>query len=233
MTDKTLLPDIVATAVAETLTPEYVQNAIQKRVAELVADAVNEALRGYSDNGKLIRDAVKNSLRVASLDLPAYGHLVSDMLQRKIEASVSELIAGQLAQDMDKMLRLAPKEVKLSEIAEGLMQPFKDDGNYGHEITVIVEETEYGSTWVTLDDEKWSNTSSHPPKAEILLSSEGTIFSATVRDFPYTASFGDKHKGSNRFGAFADLEGKLRAYHACGTKIILDEDDVVTYLDYD
>lgn len=220
MADTLNLGEAISRAVASKLDAAFVEKEIETRVEKLVIEAVDRALRSYSETGKLIEQKIEEALRVDRLDLPSYGETVSKILKAQIEAKVSELVAGKLASDMDELLNLAPKEVRLSTIVEEMLQPHRDDGKYGDVITVIVERSSYGSVWVYLDDEDaHSERDKHRCKHRLLIS-DGKIASATLghRDT----------KTSQHVGRAYGLEQKLRAYVACGTKIVIDEDAMVT-----
>jgi hypothetical protein len=203
------------------MTPDFIEKEVNSRVEKLIVESVDRALRSYSDTGKLIEKAVEDALRVDKLDLPSYGEIVTGMLKVQIDSRVSELVAGKLATDMEELLKLAPKEVKLSEIAEFMLEEHKDGEKWGQVITVMVDpDRRYGSTWVYLDEEEhreWGGR--HSCRFSMLVCEDGTISSARV---------GDKHGLGTRIGRAYGLEQRLRAYVACGTKLILDEDDVIT-----
>lgn len=212
------MSNLIANAVARKLTPEFIEQEIDTRVSKLVVEAVDKALRSWSDTGKLIETAIENSLRVDRLDLPSYGSTVTAILKAQIEARVSELVAGRLAQDMDDLLKLAPKSVKLSEIAAEMI---RDRDGYGEVITVIVEHTEYGWGRVYLDEnEVHEERDKHRAAVSLLVGKDGKIASATLndRDINTTKVLG------NRYG----LAQKVRAYYAAGTVIEIDEHSVVT-----
>ncbi len=214
----TEMSNLIADAVARKLTPEFIEQEIDTRVGKLVVEAVDKALRSWSDTGKLIETAIENSLRVDRLDLPSYGSTVTAILKAQIEARVSDLVAGRLAEDMDDLLKLAPKSVKLSEIAAEMVR--HRDG-YGEVITVIVEHTEYDSTWVYLDEHDVHEERDRRRAAvRLLIGKDGKIASATLddRDINTTKVLG------NRYG----LAQKVRAYYAAGTVIEIDEHSVVT-----
>lgn len=85
---------------------------------------------------------------------------------------------------------------------------------------MIVEHNDYGSTWLYLDEEAHhERRDKYKCKHSILVGKDGVISSARTADR-------DVSKGW--IGRAHGLEQKLRAYVACGTKIILDEDEVVT-----
>lgn len=209
--------ELISAAVVDRVSSEYVQKVIFDRIDKLIVDAVDHALRSYSDTGKQINWAVGEALKVSNIDLPSYGHTVSQMLKTQIEAKVSGLISGQLAKDMDELLGLAPKEILLSKIVEEMV----DDSavEYGPAVTCIVGETQYGSTWVYLDKDK-PNCRPYDCQISMLVRTDGTIASASINGQPL--------KTNQVIGRSYGLDQKLRAYVACGTKITLDEDNVVT-----
>lgn len=216
MTDFT---NLISNAVAARMTPDFIENEVNTRVEKLIVESIDRALRSYSDTGKLIEKAVEDALKVQSLDLPSYGHLVTQMLKTQIEATVAPLVAGRLAEDMTELLKLAPKEIKLSEIADGMRKDHSEEG-YGEVITVIVHHNDYGSTWLYLDGENaYPDSAKYDCKYRILVSSDGLISSAYCRDEDVSKGWIGKSYG---------LTQRLRAYVACGTKIIIDEDAVVT-----
>lgn len=216
MTD---LSNIISAAVTAKMTPEFIEKEVNTRVEKLIVESVDRALRSYSDTGKLIEKAIEDALKVESLDLPSYGSIVTQMLKTQIEATVAPLVAGRLSQDMEELLGLAPKEVKLSQIADTMRKQHEDDG-YGSVITVIIERSPYGSIWIYLDeDNHYESRDKYRCKYSMLVSEDGKISSARVAD---------REPGKGWIGRAYGFEQQIRAYVACGTRIVLDEDCVLT-----
>lgn len=214
------LSSMISAAVAERMTPEFIEKEVISRVDKLISESVDRALRTYSDTGKLIEQAVSDALKVDRLDLPSYGATVAAILKTQIEAKVAPLVAGRLAADMDELLNLAPKEVKLSAIADEMRQEHEGDA-YGPVITVIVEHTNYDSAWLYLDDENvYEARDKYKCTHRLLISKDGTVSSATIDDRDI--------KSTQHIGPSFGLGQKIRSWVACGTRIILDEDAVVT-----
>lgn len=212
--------DLINKAVAEVMTPEFVKTQVATRVEKLVVEAVDDALRSYSDIGKQIEAAVKASLQVNDLNLPSYGLLVTGMIEKQVKDHAGALIDARLAEDIRELLSIAPAEIKLSEIAKDMIEGRHDDG-YGEVITVMVHHNEYGSTWLYLDEEEHrTERDKYSCRHSLLLNEDGTISSATIdkRDL----------KNTQHIGRCWSLGNKIRAYYAAGTRIILDEDAVVT-----
>lgn len=216
MANQQTFSDLISGAVAERMTPEVVEPMILERVDKLITTAIDDALRNYSDTGKLIKEAVSGALRVGGLDLPAYGDTVHSILKSQIEANVSELVAGRLQEDMAELLQLAPKTIKLSEIVEQ-MRTERHGDEPGEKCTRIVERSEYGSVHVYLDDFE-AGLSKHRCDVSIFVGKDGLISSAGV------GSRGLKDRAS--IGGRYGLEQRIRSFYACGTLIEIDEEDV-------
>lgn len=222
MTDN--LTSLISAAVTAKMTPEFIEKEVNSRVEKLIVESVDRALRTYSDTGKLIEKAVEDALRVDRLDLPTYGSVVTGMLKKQIDARVSDLVAGRLSQDMDELLSLAPKEIKLSEIADGMRERYKGrhDYAYGPIISVVVNESESTSGYyrIGFDEDEAERRTVHACSYEIAIDRDGKIYSATLE--------GRNLKDTSRLGRNWGMDQLIRGWYACGTKIIVDEDAVVT-----
>jgi hypothetical protein len=222
MTDN--LTGLISAAVAGKMTPEFIEKQVDTRVEKLVIESIDSALRSYSDTGRMIEKAVQEALRVDRLDLPSYGTVVTAMLQRQIEGRVSELVEGRLSKDMADLLSLAPKEIKLSEIADGMRERYKDrhDHAWGPVISVVVEESEgvAGYFRIGLDEDEAEKRRCRDCAHEIAIDKEGKIYSATLE--------GRSIKDTSRLGRSYGLDQLIRGWFACGTTIIIDRYDVVT-----
>lgn len=213
--------DLIANAVAAKMTPEFIEKEVDTRVEKLITESVSQALGIYSETGKAIKAAVENALRVNDIDLPSYGEVVTKILKAQIEANVAPLVAGRLAADMQELLKLAPETIKLSEIAKDMLERHDGDA-YGDVITVICEDAEPDrARWIYLDeDEHFEERDKYKCKIRILLSGDNTISGAYVGEH--------KYKSEGWIGRSYGLEQSVRAWLACGTKIIPDIDFVCT-----
>lgn len=246
--------DLLIQRVNAELTPERIQERVDKALDKILDRAIDEALNSWSDTGKSIKAALTGSLRVTELDLPGYGHVVCQILERQVQAKVSEAIADRLTQDMADLLKLAPKEVKLSEIVAEILgdddDPCACDGP--SEVYLEIEwEDDRTLVWMYLSKEK--PRSKHDADMRLLVKLEhpygqeprpegmeswrkpdprATISSGWVKgsDLKKDTRFGwgtDYSKQKTEFGRWFGLEQKILAYYACGTVLILDEDACV------
>lgn len=216
MTD---LTGLISAAVAAKMTPDFIEKEVNTRVDKLIVESVDKALRTWSDTGKLIEKAIEDALRVDRIDLPSYGVTVAAMVKSIVETRTSELIAGRLAEDVEELLKLAPKTVKLSEIADYMR---RDKEGYGPIITVIVGHTEYGSTWIYLDEEEViEERNKYRCRHRLHVDKDGGRIVG--------AYLGERElKRDSYIGRAYGLEQRIRAYVACGTIIEIDEDNVIT-----
>lgn len=215
MTEALELTSIISAAVAAKLTPEFIDKEVNSRVEKLVIECIDRALRIYGEAGKAIEKAVEDALRVDRIDLPSYGATVSKMVTAAIEHRTAEVIQGRLKQDVEDLLKLAPKTVKISELAEALLEPHKSDGAYGEVTTFIIEESEYSHRWLYLDDENvYAERDKFRCKYRLMVSEDGKIASAYIGD--------RAAKAEHWIGRSYGFEQRLRAYVACGTVVEFD-----------
>jgi hypothetical protein len=214
MTENTDLPNLISAAVAKRLDAGFIEKEIETRVDKLITESIDRALRTYSETAKLIEKAVEDALRVESIDLPSYGVTVAKMVKAAVEHHVAEIVSGRLQQDVEELLHLAPKTVKVSEIAEAMLENHKEEG-YGEVTTFIIEEKTHSSRWLYLDDENvYSERDKYRCKFRLMVRDDGTIHCAYIAD--------RDAKPNNWIGRSYGFEQRLRAYVACGTKLEFD-----------
>lgn len=230
MTD---LSEIIKTSVTETMTADALRAKVDKSVEELVNETIRDQLRSYGDIGKLIKEKVTESLQVPDLNLPSYSQMIMQMLRTQVEQAVQPILQERIAEDMQEILGLAPKTIKLSKIVEEMLTSSDayQDGEHGDLVTCIVGDNSYGSTWVYLDDQgHYDESEKYRCSASMLVSSDGTIHCASYNG----RDLGGKSKqGGMSVGRTYGLGDKLQAYYACKTIIEIDADNISTYRDYD
>lgn len=213
--------NLIADAVAAKMTPDFIEKEVDSRVEKLIVECIDKSFCSYSDTAKLIEEAVTAALKVSKLDLPSYGTMVTAMLKSQIEAVVSPIVSGRLAADMEELLKLAPAEIKLSEIVNDMRQEHEDGDKWGNVITVILEEPSYRSRWLYLDEEDhYDDRDKYKCRHRLLLNEDGTVSGGWIDTKDLT-------KGT-WVGRSYGLGQRLRAFIACNTRIILDIDNVVT-----
>lgn len=239
------LNEQVLAAVQAVMTPEYVSQRIEQHIAKLLDEAIKHALDKWSPTGKEIEKAVQESLRVADLNLPSYGQVVGQILEAQIQARVAEVVASKLSKDMEDLLSLAPKEIKLSALIAELLE--KEDDSCPcdpAEVSLKVERTAYSSCWVYIHPGSKPKSDydydvrflvSLPKRAGEYEHDEplvGVISQGHVRgtDIKKDTRFGwgtDHSRQRREFGRWFGFEQKILAMYAVATQITLDEHDCV------
>jgi hypothetical protein len=230
MTDKSMAV-LIANAIDQQMKPENIEPKISAAVEAMISDLVKNSLRTYSDNGKLIEEAIKESLKIGTLNLPSYGTTVCTILKAQIEAKVSPLISEQLTKDMDDLLNLAPKELYLSEIVKDMLERHcdYDDGCYEQDLVTCIVDRSETSTHIYLDEDD-HHEKKYLCAISLFLDEDGSIISGSTKD--RIALRARSLDTSVDFGRAYSLEQKVRAWWACGTKVIVDEYEVSTHRPY-
>jgi hypothetical protein len=217
------LQTLFATAMEEAPAPEKVKPLIQAQVEKLIEETIKTSMRSWGEVGKSIEVAVQEAMKVQNLSLPSYGSMVSAMVAQQIEERASELVAGRLKKDIEELLNLTPKKIRLSEIAAEMLEGNSCDYQYTPLITVIAEE--WGGGWcVYLDEnEHFDEGEKYRSSVRIIVNKDGFIVSGTTSDYKGTNDL----KRSKDFGRCYMLDQKVRSWYACQTQIEIDIDDCI------
>lgn len=248
MTDSsTDIAQLAAEALAAATAPAKVREIVEREISKTVEDAIKASVRSYSPFGRSLEKKLEDALDINDLNLPSYGQMLTDMVQRLVQKHVSDLIGARLEEDLTDILKIAPKKIRLSEITGKMLEDHSSD--YGEVITCIIENEQesddnfWGPSWtVYLDDEQHTEAprdakvklrirhgirdKSGPPSHKL---TTGTIWSIEADGRRVTA---DKNAGW--YGTFRrphevyGLPERLLAYYAAGTIIEIDEDNIVT-----
>ena len=249
MADKinTDIAALAAEALANATAPEKVREIVEREIGKTVEEAIKQSVRSYSPFGRALEKKLEEAMGINDLNLPSYGQMLTDLVQRLVQKHVSDLIGARLEEDLTDILKIAPKTIKLSEITSKMLENHSDD--YGPVITCIVEDESesdsdfWGPSWtVYLDDTEHTEKArdakvklrirhgirdkSGPPSHKL---TTGKIWLVEADGRRVTA---DKSAGWH--GTFRrphevyGLAERLLAYYAAGTIIEMDVDEVVT-----
>lgn len=237
---------LAAEALAGATAPEKVREIVEREIGKTVEDAIKQSVRSYSPFGRALEKKLEEAMGINDLNLPSYGQVLTDLVQRLVQKHVSDLIGARLEDDLTEILKIAPKTIRLSEITNKMLE---DAVDYGREITCIVEDEDqsdpnfWGPSWtVYLDDAQHTQNKreasvkmrishgvrdkSGPPSSQL---TTGKIWSIEADGRRVTAD-----KGAGWHGTFRrpdkvyGLAERLLAYYAAGTVIDMDVDNVVT-----
>ncbi|WP_366655302.1 hypothetical protein [Fodinicurvata sp. EGI_FJ10296] len=213
------LANIVIDEVQRQTTDDAVRGIVAKNVEALIKQTVESALRSYGDIGKQIQKQVGAALEVGDLTIPSYSHMVSAVVQAKVEEHMDATINERLKIELDEILGIGAGEVKLSEIVQEMVTRLEGESDrFGSYVTCDVGETEYGSRWVRLDEGE--DVKRHSCEVRALVRDDGKI-GALFLD-------GVDMEKSARLGSWKDHHRTLFALYCRGGKLIVDEDSVVT-----
>lgn len=224
---------VVADAALSVITPEAIQEKVAERAEALMTEAVNDALRSYGPVGKVVKQSVEDALQIKGLDLPSYGEIVMTTLSKALSENVAELIEGRLKSDMQDLLKLAPKSIKLSEIAERMVEGHYEyeTGRWGDIVTVGIryhgydESDESCTIWL---DGNSSGLEEHEADVRMHVY-KGKVLSVHIggRDITKGTLYGlSGGKQSISRGIRNSLGDLCLALYACQSEVIVDEDSV-------
>lgn len=222
----------VTAALADMAANGTIEKIITDKVEKTVESAINDALRSYSDFGKQVKEAVKESLKVNAEDisLPQYNQFILNVVRGKIEEQINIVGKERIEKDLEELLSGAvPETLKLSKLVEQFKEFVHNDehGDHDDEVTVLIHRSR-GLTdgyWrVYLDKE--AGKEKYYCEYSLAMDKEGKVYAMSVegKDIDKTLFIG-------RFNTFAKT---LFQIYAAGTKIELDHEAVDMYhTDYD
>lgn len=124
----------------------HVEKCIEEQLAKTIKEIIRSKLENYSDFGKQLSEAVKQSLALnGQLDLPSYNDALLKILRHQVEHLTNATIQQQVAARMKDLLEPPPKEIAISELVEKYIETVKERNARGcvchgdEQITLIVE----------------------------------------------------------------------------------------------
>ncbi len=225
--DLNAIADLTKGVLAEKLSPDNLKQKIETVLDETVNKAVSNALKTFSPAGKTISEAIEKALQVdPDFGIPSYNETLKRMIVPILEQRLDAIGQGTIKEEIEQILERAPEEIKLSELVEKFKESalgYKEEWESG-EITLIVEESDEldGYFNIYLDDEE--NTRQHSCSFVIRTKEQGRVWSGKAG---YSGEF-DKRMPV-LFGREHGFSKLLFNLYACGTRIIIDEDDCDIY----
>lgn len=209
----------VIEALDKLVTSGAIEQAIEKQLAETMASVVKSELASYSDFGKRLSEAVKQSLALHDrLDLPSYNHAILRIIERQVERGMQASIEREVAARMKELLTPAPESIKLSELVEQYIEHLNEQARggcvcYGDgRITCLLEDSDYGFRRLTLAKEAGKRR--NDGDIQIGITKEGRI---------YHLHFRDRDVEKEMFaGPFHGFERSIFQMRAAGTRIEID-----------
>lgn len=212
-----------------------VQKIIDQSIEKTVASVIEDAYGPWSDFSKGLKKEVKTALNINfdELNLPTYNHLIMQMIKEKLDSSINDNQGiKQIEEQIESLLLDTKREYKLSELVKELVNEVDNLHEIGydeyHEMTLHVEQSEYGSYWISMDAR--NDIGEHNCKYRMLVSDQGKIYSVKIGASEYGT-----RPGKNDFdikgvliGLRSGLEETLFKMYASGALLINDENDCET-----
>lgn len=151
-------------SVCEHLSSERLQQVIHDRLEKTVAEAVDSALRSYSDVGKTIQEAISQSLAIdgQQFTLPSLSNVVASIVSKRVETILNDAGRNRLISEIDEIFGTCPKQIKLSELVEKFKEMESDSESCGcdeNQITLIVSHDDvFGSPYCHIYIDRESGT---------------------------------------------------------------------------
>lgn len=212
----------VVDALDRLIASDAVTKMIEQQLEKTMRDIVEHELRSYSDFGKRLTEEVKKSLALnGSLDLPSYNDAIIKVVRAQLETMTKDTIQKQVAENLVALLEPAPESITLSDLTAKYIEQLKRMQSSGcvcygdsHEITLRVDESDYGFKYVELSDEP--NKSRYGGDIRIGVDKDGKVFSLAFRD---------QDLEKRMFvGPFHGFEKMLFQMKAAGSKLVFDEE---------
>lgn len=140
--------DAIDKQVAAMFSSGKVDEMIQKQLEDTMKEVIKDAFRAWSPFGKGLKEYVESNLQVDfnRIKLDQYNNLILKVIQEHLDSTVLSEGLKDMKEQMDKLIKDLPTEVKLSSLIEDMMEESQDSAIYGNwdEPTYHVEKSEYG-----------------------------------------------------------------------------------------
>lgn len=109
-----------------------IEEAIEALIEKCLVTVLSDQLRSYSDFGKHVEEAVKQSLDFdpEKLDLPSYNEQILKIVRSKIQHMTRASIEKQVAEQLEQLLEPAPETITLSKLVESFIEYVKERRRY-------------------------------------------------------------------------------------------------------
>lgn len=132
------------------------EEIIRAKVEKTLEEVVQDAVRSYSDFGKGLKEEINKAFKINFERISAvdYNHIVVTIVKEQLDKNLLTSVKEPIIEEINGYLgELEKKEWRLSEIVDKLKETIDDRGD-GGEITLHVERSNYGSTYIYMDVEE-------------------------------------------------------------------------------
>ena len=197
-----------------------IQTIIEREIERTVGDILHSSLQPYSDFGKSLGKTIKSALNVDldRLGIAGYNDTILKIVKTKLDSSMELFGKAQIEKDLEELLKVPPKEIKLSQLVEQLKDHY---GDHGRECTCIITHDMRMDGWGRVYLHKNDRVEKSDCEYEMAFTADGEVYSVSI----------DGRDPSKKIfcGPFYGFERDLFQMYAAKTRLIIDEDDVDIY----
>ncbi len=195
---------------------------IRSKIEKTLEAIVDSELCRYSAFGKALSDQVGKALNInlGELGLGGYNLIVAQIVKDRIEHQINGEWKTKLEKEVDDLLRAGPPEIKLSELFENFMSDWVDEAreNDWEHATILVEKSEFGSTWIHMDPEPKSERDKYRFMLRLQIGNKGDL-GFVEYDEKWSAR---KRPEKNVFSSMYGIEKRFFQLRAGTSRLVVD-----------
>lgn len=213
------LQAVVNRSLERIIASETIEEAIHESLQKAIVKVVESSLSSYSEFGKALEAAVKESLQLrGDLDLPSYNQTILKIVRAQLQGATDSIVQQQIAGNLKRLLGPPRPEITLSSLVKEFISSIKERNSggcvcYGEtRIAFGVQSTDYGHHWLWLDED--AEKQQFNADIQLGLDKEGRVYSLRFRrQYVRQEIFA---------GPFYGFEEMLFQLHACGSRVVFD-----------
>lgn len=216
---------VVQDKFAEIVGSGFIEEQVKKQLQETIKGAVEQSLRSYSDFGKSIEKALKESITGGKFDFPDYNQLVSNWVMDIVNNTLISEGKAQITKNLEEFFKpLEKSEWLLSEIVSKYIEHIREnEDEESGELTIIVDKDKHHLTkeyWDVYLDSK-PNKSKYNCNIALRINETGV----------WNVTLGSKSMDKDKFPLHYNFESFLFQLFSTKAKIINDERNCQTEWD--
>ncbi|SFB62720.1 hypothetical protein SAMN05216312_12248 [Cohnella sp. OV330] len=199
---------------------------VRKHVEKTVESTVSDVLGSYSDFAKSLKTQLKElfAVNLDKLGIPSYNTLVLKAVKEKLDQVTHIQGTERIKEEMDRLLADVKPEYKLSELINKWKADANEDREHdGENFSYHNDGTSYSSTWIHFDPEPGKDK--YECDYKVLVREDGTLSALRIGD--------EEIKTKTIMWGLHGIGNDLFKIYAHGSRLIIDENRIDTYYDYD
>jgi len=210
--------------VTQKVVDEKLESIVEVQITKTIESIISDSFREYSDFGKLVKSKVESSLNVSlnELKLPDMSGFITDKVRQIAVNSMKESAMEDLQKSINAIIGSLPSEIKLSDIVKSFGEHCHEnvsswwEEDYKSIAFYCVKDDAHGWWKVKMDED--ADCPEYKCAYSFYVNETGSMFILKTKEKL------SKFEQSITRSDFEML--LLRLYHAHGTKIIIDPEQV-------